>query len=130
MASPFSGGVLPGPLPRQAIPRPRWTREVIGMEEVLVFLGVFLGCLARSVLPFLRKAREAAERGLAFSWDHRYTVSFAVALLVAWVSAVLITPSVVIEGPTGPLVVFCTAFAVGFGSNGFLNELMKQAGVV
>jgi len=100
------------------------------MKEVLVFMGVLLGCLARSLLPFMRKLRKAAEEGRVITWDHRYTASFLAALLVASVAALLITPEVSLASPMSPLIVFCTAFAIGFSSNGVLNELMKQAGVV
>lgn len=100
------------------------------MEDILVFMGVLLGCLARSLLPFMRKLRRAAEEGRVLTWDHRYTASFLAALFMSSAAAFLIMPNIELAGPVSPLIVFCTAFAIGFGSNGVLNELMKQAGVV
>jgi len=99
-------------------------------EELITFLGVLLGCLARSILPFLRKLRKATEEGRFLKWDHRYTASFICAVLVGFVAAALVMPSISIASSLSPLIAFCTAFATGFGSNGILNELMKQMGVV
>jgi len=116
--------------PPTAIPRPQQAGEVVVMEEILAFMGILLGCLARSLLPFMRKLRRAAEEGRVITWDHRYTATFLAALLMASAAALLITPSVSFAEPMSPLIVFCIAFAIGFGSNGVLNELVKQAGVI
>jgi len=100
------------------------------MEDILIFMGILLGCLARSLLPFMRKLRRAAEEGRVITWDHRYTATFLIAFFTASAVAFLTTPSISLTDPMSPLLVFCTAFAIGFGSNGVLNELVKQAGVV
>ena len=100
------------------------------MLELVVFLGVLLGCLARSVMPFLRKVRDAAEAGRAITWDHRYTISLAASLLLASAAALILLPTVQVPWPTSLPIAFSLAFTVGFGSNGIINELLKQAGVV
>ena len=99
-------------------------------EELLAFVGVLLGCLARSIMPFLRKLRRAAEQGRIICWDHRYTATLAASAFLSLAAAALIMPSLALPGPISPIAAFCLAFAIGFGSNGFLNELAKQAGVV
>jgi len=99
------------------------------LEEVLVFLGVLLGCLARSLVPFMRKLGKMAREGKALAWDHRYTASMAVSLFVGFVAAMFVAPAVPMGLGAG-ITAFCTAFIVGFGSNSVVNEVMKLVGVV
>ncbi|RLI09366.1 hypothetical protein DRO32_00770 [Candidatus Bathyarchaeota archaeon] len=99
------------------------------MEEILVFLGVLMGCLARSLVPFMRKLGALAREGRSLSWDHRYTASLAVSLFVGFVASMTVFQAVP-AGLGGGITAFCCSFVIGFGSNSITNELMKLVGVV
>ena len=101
------------------------------MEELIIFLGVFLGCLARSLVPFMRKLGELAKEGKPLAWDHRYTASLIVAVFVGFVASMFVLPTAIVEHALGSgLLAFCGAFLIGFGSNSIVNEIMKLVGVV
>ena len=102
------------------------------MEELAIFLGVFLGCLARSLVPFMRKLSKFAKwEGKPFTWDHHYTASMIVAIFVGFVASMFVLPTAIAEhGLGGGLLAFAGAFLIGFGSNGIVNEIMKLVGVV
>jgi len=99
------------------------------MEELVIFLGVFLGCLARSLIPFMRKLGKLAREGKPLAWDHRYTVSLIVAVFVGFVASMFVMPTVP-AGLGSGITAFCGAFLIGFGSNSIVNEIMKLVGVV
>jgi len=100
------------------------------MEELVIFLGVFLGCLARSLIPFMRKLAMFAKEHEPFSWDHRYTASLIVAVFVGFVASIFVLPTIVEHGLGSGVLAFCGAFLIGFGSNSIVNEIMKLVGVV
>ena len=100
------------------------------MEELVIFLGVFLGCLARSLVPFMRKLGELAKEGKPLTWDHRYTASLVVATFVGFVASIFVMPTVPTAELGSGVLAFCGAFLIGFGSNSIVNEIMKLVGVV
>jgi len=99
------------------------------MEELLVFLGVLMGCLARSLVPFMRKLGRMAKEGRSLAWDHRYTASLIVSLFVGFVASMMVLQNVP-PGLGGGMMAFCGSFILGFGSNSAVNEVMKLVGVV
>ena len=100
------------------------------MEELVIFLGVFLGCLARSLVPFMRKLGELAREGKPLAWDHRYTASLIVATFAGFVASMFVMPAVPMAELGSGVAAFCGAFLIGFGSNSIVNEVMKLVGVV
>lgn len=89
--------------------------------EAVIALGVFLGCLARTLLPYLQKLK--AEPTLKF--DPKYLVTFIVALVESGIATLLLfgaVPSELFTAPISRFLVFVTAFSWAYTSNDVLNK--------
>ena len=100
-------------------------------ELILKFLGIFLGVLARAIVPWLRKLRE----GKAGRFQKRYVYSALSSLILGFFVTLLIFPQfaatgVGIPGPSleSLLKLFCLAFGFGFGWHGIVSETAHWAG--
>lgn len=89
--------------------------------EGIVFLGLFAGCLARTLLPMLRKMKQAAERSEPFRFDSRYFVTFLVSVLTSAIFAMLAVP--MLDWPTEGTVF--AAFAFGWAGNDVINSMIS-----
>ena len=89
--------------------------------EVLAALGIFFGCLSRTILPFLKKQNQAAKENTQLVWDKRYVWTIILTLFVAMISTMLLLPSFQI--PTQ--YAFPLAFAYGWAANDMINRVAK-----
>lgn len=93
--------------------------------EAIIFVGIFLGCLFRTVSPFVRKLREAANKNEKFAWNHVYTLTLVVSFIVALASSLIgfagfrLEP----ESTTTMLTLFAVSFVYGVGLNSVINEV-------
>jgi hypothetical protein len=91
-------------------------------EFGLKLAGVFLGVLARAVVPWLRKVRE----GQATGFDRRYLVATSASLALGLILTLVVFPQLAVpdEGPgfEAGFKLFCLAFGFGFGWNGMVVE--------
>ncbi len=87
--------------------------------EIIIALGIFLGCLSRAILPFFRKKAEAVEAGKNIRWEGRYTWTIIFAVFVAMISAFLIMPSFQMQDGY----VFPMAFAYGWATQDIVNKV-------
>lgn len=95
----------------------------VTLEFILKFLGVFLGVLARTLLPWLRKLRE----GQALRFNKRYFYSTLGSLAIGFILTLVIFPQLTVANNGAPVVeayfeLFCLAFGFGFGWNGMVME--------
>jgi hypothetical protein len=103
----------------------------MSLEFVLKFGGVFLGVLARTLVPWLRKLRG----GAAGRFNGRYLTSTAGALAIGFILTLAIFPHLE-AGAGGPptfeayFKLFCLAFGFGFGWNGIVLEGSQWAGAI
>ena len=81
--------------------------------QLMAFLGILLGVLARSALPYLRKT---IKENLPLSWEHRYTAL----LIVGVVASLLAYPRFQI--PPDGFDVLAAAFVFGFGVDAMILE--------
>jgi cytochrome c biogenesis factor len=93
----------------------------VTLEFILKFLGVFLGVLARTLLPWLRKLRE----GQALRFNERYFYSTLGSLAIGFILTLVIFPQLTVANDGSPVVeayfkLFCLAFGFGFGWNGMV----------
>jgi len=93
----------------------------VRLEFILKFLGVFLGVLARTLLPWLRKLRE----GQALRFNKRYFYSTTGSLAIGFILTLVIFPQLTVANDGYPVVeayfkLFCLAFGFGFGWNGMV----------
>jgi len=85
---------------------------------IVAIIGIFLGCFARTVFPYLKKVEENPDT----AFDRKYLVSLLIALISSVIGAILIIPSFQVpQGAT--VVVFSIAFTTGWGANDILNEI-------
>ncbi len=90
-------------------------------------LGLFLGVVARSLIPFLRKLRQ----GTVKSFDRRYFYSALGTFLLGIVITMVIFPQFKADasgaGFEAYFQLFCLAFSFGFGWNAIVLEAGKWA---
>jgi hypothetical protein len=84
--------------------------------------GLFLGVLARTLLPWLRKMRDGKARG----FGRRYLYSALASLAIGIILTLVVFPRFE-AGPEGAgfealFQLFALAFAFGFGWNALVNE--------
>lgn len=91
-------------------------------EFLVTFSGLFLGILARTALPWLRKVRE----GKARRFDRRYLWSALAALAIGLIFTLTVFPrfEAGLEGRAFEAFfrLFSLAFGFGFGWNALVNE--------
>lgn len=81
--------------------------------QLMAFIGILCGVLARSFLPYLRKT---IKENLPLTWEHKYTAL----LLVGLVASFLVYPRFQI--PPDGFDVFVAAFVFGFGMDALFLE--------
>lgn len=91
-------------------------------EGWVVFTAIFLGCLARSLIPYMRKMKEARATGQPLKWDNTYTITTAFAIVTAGIAALLILPT---AQAANPRMLFPLAFGAGWASQDVLNTIAK-----
>ena len=89
-------------------------------EALTYFFAIFVGCLIRTMAPFIRKflAGEVQE------WDSAYTITFIISYIVAASATMFIViANPLVEVP--PDLIFPTGFVLGVTSNTIINEVKK-----
>jgi hypothetical protein len=91
-------------------------------EFLIKLLGLLLGVLARTILPWLRKVKEGKVHG----FSRRYVYSALASLAIGLILTLAIFPrfEAGAEGQTFEAFfkLFCLAFGFGFGWNALVNE--------
>lgn len=91
-------------------------------------IGIFLGVLARSLAPYLRKLKE----GKVKSFHRRHLASSIGSLVLGIIITLLIFPQFRAAAPENGLnayiKLFCTAFGFGFGWHAIVSEAASWAG--
>lgn len=97
-------------------------------EFLVKFLGLLLGVLARTLLPWLRKVREGKVRG----FSRRYLYSALAAAAIGLILTLVIFPRFEAGAGGGGFEdmfkLFALAFGFGFGWNGLVQEGGAWAG--
>ena len=89
--------------------------------EISVAIGLFLGCLARALLPFFKKRAKAAEQDELVKWESRYIWTIIFAIFSAFIVATFLFPSVEIPATNA----FPVAFAMGWSAQDITNMMVK-----
>jgi len=99
---------------------------VIDWRSLVAFFGVLFAVAMRSLLPYVRKIREASDRGEDVPiWSHRYTITGLSALLTGLVVTLLAFPTLTVPAePTSLIYVFVVAFGYGWGLNDVYNKVL------
>ena len=100
----------------------------MSLEIILKLSGIFLGILARSLLPWLRKLRE----GKVGRFSRRYFYSALASLIFGTIVTLAIFPQLEVaasgQGFEDYFKLFCLAFGFGFGWNAIVLEGTQWAG--
>lgn len=87
--------------------------------EIIVFLGIFLGCLFRTLAPAVKKMRSDPN----FKWNQLYTATVITSFLVALATAIIGFAGYLIPTDIGTgLRLFAVCFVYGVGLNSTINE--------
>jgi uncharacterized membrane protein YbjE (DUF340 family) len=87
--------------------------------EIIIALGIFLGCLLRAILPYLKKKHEAVQAGQQIQWESRYVWTLCFTLVVSLITTILIIPTFQIPLENA----FPLAFAFGWASQDIVNKV-------
>ena len=97
----------------------------------LKLIGILLGVLGRTFVPYLRKIKEGKLTG----FNGKYAASSLASLVLGVIVTMLIFPQFNVLSGAGQISLetsiklFCTAFGFGFGWNAIINEAGKWGGV-
>ena len=93
----------------------------VNMTEFAAIIGIFFGCLSRSMLPFLRKKHQEAQQGNEMKWEKRYTWTIVFSVFISCIATMLVLPSFNVPYEN----IFPLAFATGWATEDILNTLAK-----
>jgi len=97
------------------------------MERVFVaFAGVLFAVIMRTLLPYVEKVREAAEKGVSAPvWSQRYAVTGFCALFTSLAIAALVFPAITVPAePATLFYVLIVSFGYGWGINDAYNKIL------
>jgi len=86
---------------------------------MIAFAGIFLGCLSRMLLPYLRKLKENPE----VKFEGKYAVTFAICVIMAGIASILILAGYEIPEDT-MWKIFSMSFLTGWGAQDILNQII------
>jgi hypothetical protein len=89
---------------------------------VVKFFGLLAGVLARTVLPWLRKARDGRARGFGRRYAYSALASLAAGLILTLVLFPRFEAGAEAQTFEAFFKLFCLAFGFGFGWNALVNE--------
>ena len=78
--------------------------------EIVALMGIFLGILARSLLPYLRKT---IQEGKDLTWDNKYTATAIISAIITLLTFPAFRAATQLT-LADPLILFTTAFIYGF----------------
>ena len=87
----------------------------------IVLGGIFLGCVARTFIPWLKKRKAAIKAGEPFKFDNSFLVTLALGLAVSMVTAMMAYPQFAQANGTA---VFPAAVVFGYGIQTLTNTLV------
>jgi hypothetical protein len=95
------------------------------MEVLLKLLGILLGVLARTFVPYLRKVKQ----GKVKKFWKGYWIQALASFTLGTITTLLIFPQFNVAKPgvglEASIKLFCLAFGFGFGCNSIVSEVAK-----
>lgn len=91
--------------------------------SIVAFAAILLAIVVRTLLPILKKFQADP----TLKWDHTYSVTAIIAVLVGLVTAIIVLPSFTVpDNTTSQIILFAFAFAYGWGLNDFINTVVTD----
>ena len=88
--------------------------------EIIAFLGLLCGVLARTFEPYLRKMWQ----GTVEAFDRRFFLSMIAGFILSLFIAFQAAPEMMVVVVNSSFMVFSVNFAIGWAFNGMANELI------
>lgn len=98
------------------------------MDLTLKLSGIFLGVLARTLVPYLRKLREGKVTSFSRGYIWSALGSFALGFIITFLIFPQFEAGYSGGGAEASLKLFATAFGFGFGWNSIVSEAAKWGG--
>ena len=89
-------------------------------DTALYLIAIFVGCMVRTMAPFIRKWMS----GVAEEWEHKYTVTFIIAYIVAMVATAFVYQQNPLDFTNGDTI-FLKGIVLGVTSNSIINEILE-----
>ena len=90
------------------------------LEVVLAIAGIYLGCLCRTMLPYLKKLRDNPD----MKFDKKFKATLVFNLIISGIATVLVMANMkAISGE--PWIVFAVGFSSGWGAQDIINRMVK-----
>ena len=98
--------------------------------EVIVLLACISAGLGRSLLPYIRKLKEAEETGSTVEFQRKYIFTTIYSVGISLIFGLLAYPAIIGGVPdTGALIgIFITAFGTAWGLNDIFNQIIATGG--
>jgi len=95
------------------------------LTQIVIFFAVLLGVLLRTAMPYLKKAKEAAEKDPKASFDFHwsYALTFLIVFIESTVAAIIALPLLPADPTISRILLFCGAFAWAYMSNDIANRI-------
>jgi len=95
-------------------------------DLTVVAIGLFLGVLTRTMLPYLKKWKEARDTNQpAPLFSLLYVETAVFSLVVSFVATMFLLPNISIPAGTSGLFVFQLGYTGGFTANALVNEIVS-----
>jgi len=93
---------------------------------IIAAIGIFLGVLTRTGLPYLKKLRDAkrTEPPGTLDFDVMYAGTAIFSVVVSFVATMFLLPQFPILEEV-PLLSFSNAFTTGFTANSIINDIIS-----
>jgi heme/copper-type cytochrome/quinol oxidase subunit 2 len=89
--------------------------------STVAIVGVFLGCLIRTVIAFLNKLQDKPD----LQFDKRFAVTSAITFISAIALAITLIPSLQIPEGVPIWLIFASAFTFAYTTNDLVNMTVK-----
>lgn len=95
--------------------------------QTIVYIAVFIGVLTRTLIPYLRKLKEAQEEGKTISFDVKYIYTAIVAVVTSVITAnvlIMVIPPELLANNGVKLFMFIFGWSFQHSSNDVFNEMI------
>lgn len=95
--------------------------------QIIAAIGIFLGVLTRTLLPYLKKLKDAASTTppTPIAFDISFIYTGITALVISAAATLFLLPQYQIVAGQVPILVFGSAFTGGYTADSVLNNFIS-----
>lgn len=93
--------------------------------QAAALIGLFLGILARTLFPYLKKAKEAEEAGNELPFNKKFTYTAIYSFVSAGIGAIMLFATYTVPPGLTVIQVGIVAFLAGYVENDIMNRLIS-----